>query len=84
MTDNANRKNNRGPLISSREVLTKAELEADTAMPWQMFADATARVTHDLMKRVGYGYKITVTIEALNKEHPQSPGYMVAAKMRRP
>lgn len=78
------RTSTRGPLISSREVLTKAELEADKALPWKMFAEATARVTHDLMTRVGYQHKITVTIEPLKSEHPQSPGYMVAAKMRRP
>lgn len=84
MTDNTHRKKPRGPLISSREVLTKEDLEEDVALPWSMFAEATARVTHDLMQRVGYQHKITVTIEPLKKEHPQSPGYMIAARMRRP
>jgi len=84
MTDNANRKNNRGPLISSREIFTQNDLDNGPAMPWKMFADATARVTHDLMTRVGYQNKITVTIEPLKKEHPRAPGYMIAAKMRRP
>lgn len=84
MPDNTNRKNNRGPLISSREIFTNEELEGDYAFSWQMFADAAGRVTHDLMRRVGYENKITITIERLPKEHPQSPGYEVAAKMRRP
>ena len=84
MTDH--RKVQRGPLISSRKVLTQEDLDLiiPGANPWTMFADATAEVTHDLMKRVGYQHKITVTIEPLKKEHPQSPGYMIAAKMRRP
>lgn len=84
MTDNIRRKAPRGPLVSSRQIFTNAELEAGHAQPWVLFADATAEVTHDLMKRVGYQNKITVTIEPLKKEHPQSPGYMVVAKMRRP
>lgn len=73
----------RGPLISSREIFTTAELEANDALPWQMIADATARVTHDLMSRVGYEHRFTVVVEQLPKEHPSAPGYMVAAKMRR-
>lgn len=84
MTDNTNRKVQRGPLVSSRKVLSKEELEADFALPWKMFSEAAAEVTHDLMSRVGYQNKITVTIEPLKKEHPQAPGYMIAAKMRRP
>lgn len=82
MSDNS--KPQRGPLISSRQIITTAELEAENAVPWRMFAAATAYVTHDLMQRVGYGYKITVTIQELPNEHPSAPGYMIAAKMRRP
>ena len=77
------RKTQRGPLISSRQILTTAELEAENAIPWRMFAATTAYVTHDLMRRVGYQNKITVTIAPLPKEHPEAPGYEVAAKMRR-
>lgn len=86
MSDNSNRKIKRGPLISAREVLTNERLaEADSCVTAeQMFADAAYEVTLDLLKRVGYQHKITVTIEPLKKEHPQSPGYMIAAKMRRP
>jgi hypothetical protein len=84
MGDRIRPRTQRGPLISSREILTNAELEADTALPWTLIADATAMVTHDLLTKVGYEHKkITITIEPLKKEHPQSPGYMIAAKLRR-
>lgn len=86
MTDNTHRKVPRGPLVSSRQVVTNEQLDkTDSCVtPAQVFAEAAYEVAHDLIKRVGYQNKVTVTIEPLKKEHPESPGYMIAAKMRRP
>lgn len=84
MTDNTHRKVQRGPLVSSRKVLTKEELASGYTLAEAKFASATYDVVFDLMQRVGAQNKITVTIEPLKKEHPQAPGYMIAAKMRRP
>lgn len=82
MTDGVKNRT-RGPLVSSRKVLTKDDLASAYSLPEAKFASAAYDVVFDLMRRVGAQDKITVTIEPLKKEHPQSPGYMIAAKMRR-
>lgn len=87
MTDNTYRKVKRGPLVSSREVITKEDLAKVPVgvLREKMFAQAVERRTYDLIHRIGFhGNKITVTIEPLKSEHPQAPGWMIAAKHRRP
>lgn len=76
--------NQRGPQVSEREVLATEDLEADYAMPWQMFSEAVGRVTYNLMQKVGYDHDIKITIKKLNGEHPAAPGYEVVAKTRLP
>jgi hypothetical protein len=84
MTDNTHRKVQRGPLVSERRVLSKKELDEFVEPPARVFSVIAQGLLEDLIDRVGHQHKITVVIEPLKKEHPQSPGYMIAAKMRRP
>jgi hypothetical protein len=74
----------RGPLISERRVISKQELESYTQTPQQVFNVLAGTALEHLIERVGYQHKITITIEPLKKEHPESPGWEIAAKMRRP
>lgn len=85
MTDNTRkRKVQRGPLVSERRVLSKEELDDFVEPNSRVFGVIAGGLLEDLIDRVGHQSKITVEIEPLPGEHPQSPGYMVAAKMRRP
>lgn len=77
-------KNPRGPQISSRAYLPTDQLEAEDAMPWQMFAEKVGGVTYDLMTKVGYDHDIKISIKKLSGDHPAAPGYEVVAKTRLP
>lgn len=75
--------NYRGTLVSSREIIRTNQLDQLGVLPWKLFADTVAFVTHDLMSKVGYDTKITIVIDKLSEDHPEAPGYMVHAKTRR-
>lgn len=84
MADNTRRKVQRGPLISSRRNISKVELDEFVDPPAVVFGAIAGELLEDLIGRVGHQSKIVVTIEPLKSEHPQSPGYEIAAKLRRP
>jgi len=74
----------RPPQVSSRLSISEANLydSSTTENPWQRLAKMAETVTHDLMSRVGYDRKITVTIEPLPEHHPDFPGMQVYARTR--
>lgn len=82
MSDNTNHKVQRSPQVASREVITENDIDTSLVQPPTLFAEAVERVTHDLIGRVGYDRKITITIDELRPTDPSGPGYMIAAKAR--